>query len=173
MDSSEDDTPLTHKPADLALPAFLKIYGGVYEKSPWIAEAVYAQRAELDTVSKLRDAMREVVDTASSAKRLALICAHPDLACGPAIKMTSHSVSEQKGAGLNSCTPAETAEFNNLNAEYRHKFGFPFIIAVKGLDKHQILAEFKRRMTNPASQEFSTALQQIHKIALFRLKATI
>jgi OHCU decarboxylase len=173
LDSSNDNTPLPHKPADLALPAFLKIYGSVYEKSPWIAEAAYAKRDGLDTIGKLHAAMREAVEAGGADKQLALIRAHPDLAAGPSAKMTTHSVNEQKGAGLNTCTPAEMAEFHRLNSEYRHKFGFPFIIAVKGLDKFQILEEFKRRINNAPEQEFSTALQQIHKIALLRLKALV
>lgn len=173
MNSSNDNAPLAHKPADLALPAFLKIYGGIYERSPWIAEAAFAKRGSLDTIAKLHAAMKDAVDKGGRDKQLALICAHPDLACGPAVKMTAHSVSEQKGAGLNSCTPAEIAEFAGLNSDYRHKFGFPFIIAVKGLNKFEILAEFKRRIGNEPEQEFATALEQIHKIALFRLKALI
>jgi 2-oxo-4-hydroxy-4-carboxy-5-ureidoimidazoline decarboxylase len=171
LDNSNDDTPLAHRPADLSLVAFLKIYGAVYEKSPWIAEAAFQRRDGLDTTGDLHAAMKEAVAKGGKDKQLALIRAHPDLACGPAVQMTSHSVSEQKGAGLNTCTPAEMAEFQRLNTAYRAKFGFPFIIAVKGLDKHQILEEFKRRMNNAQEEEFNTALQQIHRIALFRLKA--
>jgi 2-oxo-4-hydroxy-4-carboxy-5-ureidoimidazoline decarboxylase len=166
-----DKTPLVHRPAALDLPAFLKIYGSIYESSPWIAEAAYARRGEIETIGQMHDIMRDAVEQGGGERQLALIRAHPDLACGPAVKMTAHSVSEQKGAGLNSCTPEEMEVFRELNAAYRDKFGFPFIIAVKGLTKYDILASFRQRIENEAEQEFRTALQQIHKIALFRLKA--
>jgi 2-oxo-4-hydroxy-4-carboxy-5-ureidoimidazoline decarboxylase len=171
-----DSLPLPHKPADLALPGFLKIYGALYEKSPWIVEAVFAQKDQsIDTVGEFLSALRKVVDEGGRDKQLDLIRAHPDLAPAPAVaaKMTSHSVSEQKGAGLNQCTPAEAAEFQNLNAEYRQKFGFPFIIAVKGLTKFDILDAFRARLNNPQDEEFATALGQIHKIARLRLLAVL
>jgi OHCU decarboxylase len=167
------ETPLMLKPSDLAHPAFLKIYGGIYERSPWVAEAAFARRGEgLDTVERLHAVMKATVEAAGPEKQLVLIRAHPDLATTPAqVKMTQHSVAEQRGAGLNTCTPAEAGEFATLNAEYRSKFGFPFIIAVKGLNKFDILAEFRRRMNNTPDQERATALEQIHKIARLRLEA--
>lgn len=170
---SPDTTPLVHKPAVLDRASFLKIYGSIYESSPWIAEAAYARREEIETIGQIHDIMRSAVEQGGHDRQMELIRAHPDLACGPAVKMTAHSVSEQKGAGLNTCTPEEMEEFRKLNAAYREKFGFPFIIAVKGLTKYDILAAFRQRFQNPAEQEFKTALEQIHRIALFRLKALI
>lgn len=175
MDSN-DDFPLPHKPADLALPAFLKIYGALYEKSPWIVEAVYAQKDKsIDTVGEFLAALRKAVDEGGRDKQLQLIRAHPFLAPPPAeaAKMTSHSVSEQKGAGLNQCTPAEAAEFQNLNALYQQKFTFPFIIAVKGLTKFDILDAFRARLNNAQDEEFANALEQIHKIARLRLMTVL
>ncbi|MBI3442072.1 MAG: 2-oxo-4-hydroxy-4-carboxy-5-ureidoimidazoline decarboxylase [Proteobacteria bacterium] len=147
--------------------AFLKKYRGIYEHSPWIAEAAYA--AQHHTLEETHTAMKNAVMNASHDKKLALIRAHPDLAC--AQKMTKDSVSEQKGAGLDQCTPEEFAEFKRLNAEYKQKFGFPFIIAVKGLTRTDILHAFRNRLGNSAAAEFETALEQIHKIAWFRLSA--
>ncbi len=168
-----DDKPLGKKPSDMSLGEFLRVYGGIYEHSPWIAEGAYASRAVIATVSALHAAMKAAVANAPRDKKLALIKAHPDLACAPAevSKLTQSSVSEQKGAGLNQCTPEEYAEFQQLNADYKKKFGFPFIIAVKGLNRLDILKEFRRRMNNAPDDEFNTALAQIDRIAYFRLMA--
>lgn len=145
---------------------FVKKYGSIYEHSPWVAEAAYG-------AADIQSVMRATVDAASHDKKLILIKAHPDLACAPAdlSKLTKDSVSEQTGAGLNQCTPEEFAEFQRLNADYKKKFGFPFIIAVKGLRRADILHAFRKRLHNDAEAEFSTAIEQIHKIAGFRLAA--
>lgn len=173
MDEKLEDKPLTQKPADLAIGDFLRIYGGIYEHSPWIAEGAYALRADITTVVGLHTAMKMTVANAPREKKLALIMAHPDLACAPAevSKLTQSSVSEQKGAGLNQCTPEEFAEFQKLNADYKKKFGFPFIIAVKGLNRQDILQAFRKRINNAPEDEFNTALGQIDRIAYFRLMA--
>jgi OHCU decarboxylase len=147
---------------------FLKKYGGIYEHSPWIAEAAFAAGA--DTAEKIHAAMKAAVTNASREKKLALICAHPDLACAER-NLTAESTSEQQGAGLKQCSPEEFAEFQKLNIEYKKKFGFPFIIAVKGLNRQDILQAFRSRIHNDAAAEFDTALEQIHKIARFRLMA--
>lgn len=154
---------------------FLKIYGGVYEHSPWIALAAFTSQPahNLDTVEALHNAMKEEVEQADYDQKLALIRAHPDLACAPAAaeNLSKESSSEQKGAGLKECTPAEFAEFQVLNAAYKAKFGFPFIIAVKGLTRTAILENFRARINNDRDAEFATALNQIHKIAFLRLTA--
>lgn len=147
---------------------FLKIYGGVYEHSPWIAEAAFAKAG--GTKEALHDAMKEAVSQADREKKLALIRAHPDLACATGA-LTASSTAEQKGAGLKECTPGEFAEFQELNASYKKKFGFPFIIAVKGLTRSDILQAFRQRINNSADEEFDAALEQIQKIAWFRLQA--
>lgn len=152
--------------------SFLKRYGGVYEHSPWIAETAFAA-GKMETPEELHAAMREAVAVSGRDRKLALIAAHPDLACAPADagSLTPSSVSEQKGAGLDRCTPEEYAEFRHLNAAYREKFGFPFIVAVKGMTRADILQAFRTRIQNTPEKEFEAALEQIHKIAGFRLAA--
>ncbi len=147
--------------------AFIKKYGGVYEHSPWIAEAAFDANAK--TPAQIKEAMKAAVEAAPHDKQLALIRAHPDLAVAQGL--TAASTSEQAGAGLNQCTPQELAEFQKLNAEYKEKFGFPFIVAVRGLQRAEILEQFRQRINNNTETEFSTALVQIHKIAGFRLSA--
>jgi OHCU decarboxylase len=144
---------------------FLKRYGGIYEHSPWIAEAACGAEG----TEAIHAAMKAAVAEASHDKKLALIRAHPEL--GSKVKMAESSVKEQAGAGLDQCTPEEFAEFKKLNEEYNKKFGFPFIVAVKGMARQDILKEFRRRMNNNPEVEFQTALEQIHKIAWFRLQA--
>lgn len=166
---------LRDRPRMLTEEKFLSIYGGIYEYSPWIARAAFAQQSALalDTVEGLHQAMKEAVENADHAQKLALICAHPELACAPAVveTLSKESSSEQKGAGLKECTPGEFSEFQRLNAAYKEKFGFPFIIAVKGLNRTDILENFRVRVNNDRDTEFSTALTQIHKIAFLRLTA--
>ena len=146
---------------------FITKYGGIYEHSPWVAEAAFAAGA--DTPEKTQAAMKAVVNSAPRDKKLSLICAHPELACLQGL--TASSTSEQAGAGLNQCTPEELAEFQKLNADYKKKFGFPFVVAVRGLHRTDILAQFRQRIHNDTAMEFETALEQIHKIAGFRLSA--
>lgn len=154
---------------------FLAAFGGVYESSPWVAEAVWpdARRGAADDLASLQKLMRDAVDDAEREKQLALICAHPELAGRAAIagEMTAESKSEQKDAGLDQCSPEEFAEFMSLNERYNEKFDFPFIIAVKGHDRRSILSAFRRRLENDVKTEFKAALDEIHRIASFRLAA--
>ena len=148
---------------------FLARFGGVYEHSAHFADAVWsgARPIALDDPDKLRALFRATVDHASEPEQLALVRAHPDL--GNRLAMSRESTSEQKGAGLDQCTPAEFKEFQRLNDAYKTKFGFPFIIAVRGLDRAAILAAFRERLNNTSAAEFAMALEQIHRIASFRL----
>ena len=141
--------------------AFLARYGGVYEHSPWVAEACWPPPEDL------AGAMRAVVDAAPRERKLALIRAHPELASRA--KMAEASVKEQAGVGLDQCTPAEFEAFQRLNAAYNARFGFPFIYAVKGATRAEILAAFEARLANDPETEFETAIAQIHRIAGFRL----
>src|SRR5438552_4063548 len=136
-----DGTPLKNIPSRMSGDEFMEIYGGIYEQSPWIAEEAFA-RQDIDTVEALHAAMKLAVVRSDMNQQLILIRAHPDLACAPAdmSKLTRESQSEQAGAGLKSCTPEEFAEFQKLNAGYKTRFGFPFIIAVRGLTRQEILA---------------------------------
>lgn len=153
--------------------SFVAVYGAVYEHSPWVAEAAWVSSdpQSLDTLDGLAHAMRKAVDAADKASKLKLICAHPDLAGKAAVRgeLTIESRSEQAGAGLDQCSEEEFEEFQTLNAAYKTKFGFPFIVAVKGLDRHGILAAFRARLNHDRETEFHTALEQIHRIAGFRL----
>jgi 2-oxo-4-hydroxy-4-carboxy-5-ureidoimidazoline decarboxylase len=158
-------------PDALTREEFIARFGPVYEESPWVAEAVWpaVARGELDKPDALADAMRAVVDAAPREQRLALIRAHPQLAV--AGRMAEASVQEQRGAGLDQCSADELADFQRLNAAYLDRFGFPFIIAVKGLSRDDILAAFATRLHNDVEAEFATAMTQIHRIAGFRLAA--
>lgn len=144
---------------------FLARFGPVYEASPWVAEGVWPGPPE--DVAALAAAMAAVVDAAPRAAKLALIRAHPELASRT--KMADASVKEQAGAGLDQCTPAEFEAFQRLNATYNARFGFPFIVAVKGLTRSDILTAFETRLANDPETEFATAIAQIHRIAGFRL----
>jgi len=140
---------------------FLARYGGVYEASPWVAEACWPPPDDLPA------AMRAVVDAASREQKLALIRAHPELASRT--KMAEASVKEQADVGLDQCSPEEFEAFQRLNAAYNARFGFPFIYAVKGATRAEILAAFEARLENDPETEFVTAIAQIHRIAGFRL----
>src|SRR5258708_35496638 len=111
--------------------------------------------------------MRAEVDAAPREMQRALICAHPGLASRA--RMADASVQEQSGAGLDRCSPAEFEAFQRLNAAYNARFGFPFIVAVKGLTRADILAAFEARLANEPETEFAPAIHQIHRIAGFRL----
>jgi OHCU decarboxylase len=161
------------RPTGMTRPEFVQRFGGVYERSPWVAEAVYDARLHPahDGVEALHAAMVEAVETASQERKLELLLAHPDLASRLAVRgeLTAASTKEQASAGLDSCTPEEFARFQQLNVAYRAKFGFPFIMAVRGRTRAEILAAFERRIHNEPGAEFRTALDEVHKIALLRL----
>ncbi|MBM3220486.1 MAG: 2-oxo-4-hydroxy-4-carboxy-5-ureidoimidazoline decarboxylase [Candidatus Rokubacteria bacterium] len=151
---------------------FRALLGGVFEDSPWVAEHAFECRP-FASVEALHAVMVAMVETASREEQLALIRAHPDLA-GTAARagtMTASSVAEQASAGLDRLTDEEYARFERLNAAYREKFGFPFIIAVRRHDKHAILAAFETRLRNSEDEEIATALTQIAEIARLRLDA--
>ena len=148
---------------------FLSRFGPIYEASPWVAEGVWpaVEDGGLDDATSLAVAMRAAVDAAPREMRLALIRAHPELASRA--RMAEASVKEQSGAGLDQCSPAEFDAFQRHNAAYNARFGFPFIVAVKGLSRADILAAFEARLSNDPEMEFATAIAQIHRIAGFRL----
>ena len=154
--------------------AFTAALGGVYEHSPWVAEAVAAGRpfASLDAI---RSAMAEVVAHSGHDRQLALIRAHPELAGKTMVQksLTSASTSEQSGAGLTQCSPQELARLTELNARYNARFGFPFILAVKGYDRAGVIAEFARRVDSDPADEFAECLRQIDAIAGLRLDALL
>jgi len=148
-------------------------YGGIYEHSPWVAEMVFDQGHDKSAALDLIGPMAAVVESASPEMQLALLRAHPDLA-GKLAKtgdLTAESTSEQASAGLDQCSEAEFSEFTDLNAKYRKKFEFPYILAVRGRNRHEILADFRSRVDNDLATEFRQALSQVHQIARMRLEA--
>jgi 2-oxo-4-hydroxy-4-carboxy-5-ureidoimidazoline decarboxylase len=153
---------------------FIKIFGGIYENSSWIAEEVYKKgiKPEYNNAEGLHGAMKRIIEAATKNQKLALLCAHPDLAGKLAISgnLTIASVAEQSSADLSNCTPAEFDLFESLNTRYNKKFGFPFILAVRGYQRAEILEIFKNRINNDIKIEFNEALTQVHRIALLRLK---
>jgi OHCU decarboxylase len=155
--------------SELTHAEFLARFGAVYEASPWVAEGVWpgVEARRLDDPQALATAMRAEVDAAPREVKLALVRAHPELA-GRA-RMADASVKEQSGAGLDRCSAAEFEAFHRLNGAYNARFGFPFVVAVKGMTRAEILAAFEARLANDPETEFATALAQIHRIAGFRL----
>ena len=166
--------PFKQPPRTLDRDGFVARFGAVYERSPWIAETVFEEglTPRHDRPSGLHEAMKKAVEASPRDQQLALLRAHPDLAGRLAMAggLTVHSASEQAGAGLDQCTPEEFNRFTALNDAYKAKFGFPFIMAVKGRNRGEILAAFEARSANDAASEFRAALDEVHKIALFRLR---
>ncbi len=148
---------------------------GLYEHSPWIVRAALAQRP-FASLATLKHACAQVVAQATRDQQLGLIRAHPELA-GKAMvsqSLTAESTGEQSRAGLTNCTPAEFETLQKLNADYNAKFGFPFILAVRGprgtgLTRAQIIETFTRRLANPPAFELAECLRNIHRIAEIRL----
>jgi 2-oxo-4-hydroxy-4-carboxy-5-ureidoimidazoline decarboxylase len=161
-------------PSQMARDAFVQAFGDIYEHSSWVAEQVFdsSLTARHDSISHLHAVMADTLLKANKNEQLALINAHPDLAGKAAIagELTEASTSEQSGAGISECNAEEFARFTHLNDAYKAKFHFPFIMAVKGSNRHQILAAFEERIHNSEEQEFSQALKEINNIALFRLE---
>jgi len=163
----------TCTPSQMTREAFVEHFKDLYEHSPWVAEGVFngGVSTDLDQSAALLSAFQIVMLGANKQQQLALICAHPDLAGKAAIRgeLTAASTSEQAGAGISECTADEFSRFTQLNDAYKGKFGFPFIKAVKGSDRHQILAAFETRIDHDSQVEFTQALTEINKIASFRM----
>ena len=168
--------PLTLEQLNAASPAeALSLLDGLYEHSPWIAEEALAQRP-FRSLAHLKHALAQVVRTAELDAQLGLIRAHPELA-GKAMvakSLTAESTNEQSKAGLTECTPEEFERIQQLNAAYNERFGFPFILAVRGprgtgLSKQEIIDTFARRLDNHPEFELAEALRNIHRIAEIRL----
>ena len=153
---------------------FIETLGGVFEHSPWVAEGTWAARP-FESVEGLHSAMVAVVEEAGEGKQLGLIRAHPDLAgkAAQARGLTAASSREQAGAGLDRLSEEEYKRFHALNDAYKEKFGFPFILAVRGHTKTSILEAFESRLPHFALEERRTALAEVYKIARFRLEALI
>ena len=149
---------------------FVSAIGHVFEHSPWVAERAWQLRPFV-SVDALCQAMNRAVESATNAEKLALLRAHPDL--GTRAKVSLSSEREQAGAGLDKLTPEEHATLLRLNTAYKEKFGFPFLYAVKGASKSDILGALGKRLQRTREEEFATALQQVYRIARFRLEEII
>lgn len=149
---------------------FIRTVGPVFEHSPWIADATWTKRP-FASVEELHRALCQTVAESSEEKQLALIRAHPDLVGKLALagRLTKESTGEQASAGLDRLTPAEVELFQQNNAAYKAKFGFPFVICARLNKKEAILNGFKVRLQNSREQEIETALAEIGRIARLRL----
>ena len=148
---------------------FVKVFANIFENARWIAEDLYKQKSFGD-FEELSSKMINIFEMASKEKKLEILNNHPDLGNKAKISsLTPDSLKEQRGAGLDQCTKEEFVEFKKLNDAYK-KFGFPFILAVKGKNKIEILNNFRKRVSSEPKIEFEEALKQVKKIAGFRLE---
>ena len=145
---------------------FISLFRVIFEKTQWIAEKLFELKPFKDK-DDLINKMIQIYESSSKNETLNILRAHPKLAVEK--NLTEHSNQEQSRANLKSCTQEEFGEFTKLNNEYEKKFGFPFIIAVKGKDKIKILNNFRQRINNDVEFEFKESKKQVKKIALFRL----
>ncbi len=149
---------------------FVFAIGWVFEDSPWVAERAWEERP-FASVDALHRAMVQQVEGALPEEQLALSRAHPDL--GARARLSEASTAEQAGAGLDQLTPEEFERLGELNEAYRDKFGFPFLFAVKGSTKHDILGALGRRVQSSREQEYRVALEQVYRIARYRLEDSV
>ena len=174
----------------LSRAAFVARFGGVYEHSPWVAERAYdagplpsflsepgrgpdGELREVSEAHALGEVLAGFVAAASNEEKLALIRAHPDLVGRAALAgdLTAESTDEQASAGLDHCSRDELARFKAANTAYHERFGFPFVLAVRGRNRAAILEVFEQRLQNDSETEFRAALAEIDRIALLRLEA--
>ena len=149
---------------------FVRAIGWIFEHSPWVAERAWSRRP-FSSLDHLLGAMVDELNAAGADEQLALLRAHPDL--GARMRMSEASTGEQSSAGLDRLTPHDFDRLQQLNAEYRQKFGFPFLFAVKGSTPPQILEALQERLARDPESEFAEALRQVARIVRFRLEETI
>ena len=148
---------------------FVKVFANIFENASWIAKDVYNEKPFKD-FADLSQKMLSIFSTSTKENQLKILKAHPDLADKTKIgSLTPDSKKEQSNAGLDQCSEEEFNEFKNLNNEYKKKFGFPFIYAVKGKEKKDILINFRQRSSNNIDVEFIEAKKQVKTIASLRL----
>ena len=150
--------------------AFVAALGGVVEDSAWVAERAWEWRP-FASIDALHGAMVDALSAAGAEAQLAVLRAHPDL--GARIRMSEASAGEQAGAGLDRLTPAESERLQQLNRDYRERFGFPFLFAVKGATMHEVLAALEQRRHSAPDEEFEEALRQVARIVRFRLDSLL
>ena len=149
---------------------FIDIFGNVFEKTYWIANKAFVLKPYKSS-NELLSTLIKIYEKSSKEDFLKIFNSHPELAVEK--KLTDDSRIEQNNANLDQCSDQEFIEFTKLNINYKKKFGFPFIIAVKGKKKEEILENFKQRFTNDVNREFNEAKEQVKKIATFRLNEII
>jgi len=149
---------------------FIDIFGNVFEKTNWIANKAFNLKP-YKNFNELMSTLIKIYENSSKEDCLKIFNRHPELAIEK--KLTEDSRKEQKNANLNRCNNEEFSEFQNLNYDYKKKFGFPFIIAVKGKNKNEILTSFRKRIKNEINLEFEEAKNQVKQIAIFRLNEVI
>jgi len=149
---------------------FVNALGWVFENSPWVAARAWFRRP-FSSLETLHAAMTAEVESAPEAEQLQLLRSHPDL--GTRARMADASAAEQAGAGLDSLTAEEFEHLQQLNSTYKEKFGFPFLLAVKGSTKIDIMRSLEQRIGQPRDVEYREALRQVYRIAEFRLRETL
>ena len=153
---------------------FITLFESIYEHSDWVIKSVIEDKSNIpNTLNELRSAMKKVVNKSSENLKLKLLRAHPELGIkkNQLSSLTESSQEEQKSAGLDQCSEEEYEVIKSLNKSYKEKFQFPFIIAVKGLNRLDIIKSMKKRVDNNYKEEFLTAINEVHKIAKIRLDA--
>ena len=149
---------------------FTEVFGNIFENASWIAEKLYKEKPFVG-FRDLSKKMLNIFNSTNNEKKLKILNSHPDLADKTKINsLTQESNQEQSNAGLDRCTEEEFNEFKNLNIEYKKKFGFPFILAVKKKNKIEILDNFRKRILSDKKIEFNNAIEQVKKIAILRLE---
>lgn len=163
----------TCTPSQMSEAEFVQTFGSIYEHSPWIAKAAFDEglTQEDNQILHLQARLARIFVHADDKAKLQVILAHPDLAGKAAVagELTAESSAEQQGAGIHLCSAQEFEKFQRFNQAYKDKFNFPFIMAVRGADRYKILAAFETRLENSPEQEFERAIDEINKIAAFRL----
>ena len=148
---------------------FIKVFSNIFENSIWISEELYKLKP-FDSFDDLSTKIMDIFENTTNEKQMEILKAHPDLATKTRIgSLTMDSKKEQNSAGLDKCTEEEFNEFKSLNLEYKKKFGFPFIFAVKDKSKLEILSNFRKRISYDINIEFGEAKKQVKKIASLRL----
>ena len=153
---------------------FVSLFESIYEHSDWVIKNVIEDKSNIpNTIYELKLKMKNEVDNSSENLKLKLLRSHPELGIkkNEISSLTQSSQAEQKSAGLDQCSEEEYEEIKSLNRLYKEKFDFPFIIAVKGLNRSDIIKSMKNRVKNNYQEEFSTAINEVHKIAKIRLDA--
>ena len=153
---------------------FITLFESIYEHSDWVIKSVIEDKSNIpNTLNELTSVMKKVVNKSSDNLKLKLLRAHPELGIKKSqlSSLTELSQEEQKSAGLDQCSEEEYEEIKSLNKLYKEKFKFPFIIAVKGLNRLDIIKSMKKRVNNNYKEEFLTAINEVHKIAKIRLDA--